>query len=243
MSGNTLEPPRPVTVISHPLGLSVTKPPNLHLHLSCPWGCSSHVLGAVTPFTTRAGISVSYFSPPNPARCRSGALAARLRISVSASRGRLDTDPARQLPPCSCATIKPSRPSPVCRAPKSWLRRDILLLQWTSPHDATVSSIQPAFPHACLAMLQRTKHHSQDNGLRQCVHTVIITCFCLSSHFIRLTLLSYPGIDGLHTAVITSGEYMQLCLPYQEVPDIRWVMSRCSSVVQDGTPRPQAPLP
>jgi hypothetical protein len=156
---------------------------------------------------------------------------------------RLDTDPARRLPPCSYATIKPSRPSPVCRAPESWLRRDILLLRWTSPHDATVSSILPAFPPAYFASLRRTRHHNQDNGLRQCVHTVIVTYFCLSSHFIRLTLFSYPSIDGLHTAVITSGEYLQLRLPHQEVPDIRWVMSRCSSVVQDGTPRPQAPLP
>lgn len=92
-------------------------------------------------------------------------------------------------------------------------------------------------------MLRRTKHHSQDNGLRQCVQTVIVTYFCLSSHFTRLTLLSYPSIDGLHTGVITSGEYLQLRLPYQEVPDIRWVRSCCSSVVQDGTPRPQTPLP
>jgi hypothetical protein len=93
--------------------------------------------------------SVSCFSSPIVVGCRSGALPARLEISVSASTGRLDT--ATRLVKCRrAATHRSSHRdrSQYVVLFTSWVRREILLLRWRTPHDANVSSILPALPDA-----------------------------------------------------------------------------------------------
>ena len=121
-SGNTLTPPRPVTVISHPLAASSSlNLPTSRRHLSHSWGFPSHVLLLSHLSRCELAILVTCLLFANAGGCRSGALAARLKISTSASTG-LDTA-ARltcQLPPCS-------RHRAICRSSHRDRPQDVVL--------------------------------------------------------------------------------------------------------------------